>query len=174
MRVVPDSAQNWIAVNAVQQIQPQQKMKSKSITVLLASALTWLALSTAQAVSPAAASVHALFGLSTPQSGPFPSDHLTVSDPTQNTGLKIELPKPDCATRPSDCEDLDVINALDGFNLQPRLSIPLDGFIDRATVTSQSVFLVSLGNTLSVGDSGGHVIGINQIVWDPATTTLYA
>ena len=149
-------------------------MKSKSITILLASALTWLALSTAQAVSPAAASVQALFGLSTPQSGPFPSDHFTVPDPTQNTRLKIELPKPDCATRPSDCEDLDVINSLDGFNLQPRLSIPFGGSIDPATVTSHSVFLVSLGSTLPGGDSNGHVIGINQIVWDPATTSLYA
>jgi hypothetical protein len=77
--------------------------------------------------------------------------------------------------RPSDCADLDVINnTLDGFNLQPRLSIPFDGPIDVTTVTSQTVFLLSLGSTLSGGDSGGKVIGINQVVWDPATNTLHA
>src|SRR5438034_4272742 len=118
-----------------------------------------------------AASVHALFGLSTPPSGPFPSDHFTVSDQTQNTGLRIALPKPYCAARPSDCVDLDVINELDGFNLQPRLSVPFDGPIDVASVTSESVFLVSLGSTLPGGDPGGHVVGINQVVWDTFTNT---
>jgi hypothetical protein len=98
-----------------------------------------------------ASSVQALFGLSTPQSGPFPSDHFTITDPTQNTGLRIALPKPDCVARPSDCEDLDVIDALDGFNVQPRLSIPFDGAIDVATATSENVFLVSLGSTLPGG-----------------------
>jgi hypothetical protein len=42
---------------------------------------------------------------------------------------------PECALRPSDCEDVGVINTLDGFNMQPRLSIPFDGPIDVATVT---------------------------------------
>jgi Bacterial virulence factor lipase N-terminal len=120
-----------------------------------------------------AASVQALFGLSAPQSGPFPSDHFTNPDPTQNTGLRIALPKPDCAIRPSDCEDIDVLNELDGFNLQPRLSIPFDGLIDVASVTSESVFLVSLGSTLPGGNSGGRIVGIDQVVWDTFTNTLY-
>jgi hypothetical protein len=77
---------------------------------------------------------------------PFPSDLFTVPDPTQNTGLRVNLPKPDCLARPSDCQDLDVINTLDGFNLQPRLSIPFDGPIDVTTVTSETVFLISLGD----------------------------
>src|SRR5262245_46204286 len=119
------------------------------------------------------ASVQALFSLSAPQAGPFPSDHFTISDPTQNTGLRIALPKPDCATRPSDCDDLDVINELDGFNLQPRLSIPFDGTIDVASATSENVFLVSLGSTLPGGDSGGRVVGINQVVWDTFSKTLH-
>lgn len=120
-----------------------------------------------------AESVHALFGPSAPQDGPFPSDRFTVPDSTQNTGLRVELPKPDCSARPSDCADLDVINDLDGFNLLPRLSIPFDGSIDVETVTSQSVFLVSLGNTMSDGDSGGRAVGINQVVWDTSTNTLH-
>jgi hypothetical protein len=50
-----------------------------------------------------------------------------VLDPHQATFRSVNLPKPDCAARPSDCEDIDVINTLDGFNLQPRLAIPFDG-----------------------------------------------
>jgi hypothetical protein len=29
--------------------------------------------------------------------GPFPSDHFTVEDREQNTGLRVNLPLPDCA-----------------------------------------------------------------------------
>ena len=96
---------------------------------------------------------------------PFPSDLFTVSDASQNTGLRIDLPKPDCQIRRSDCEDIDLLNTLDGFNLLPRLSIPFDGAIDPATATSQTVFLINLQ---------GRVTGINRIVWDPATNTLHA
>src|SRR5947208_15460024 len=116
----------------------------------------------------------ALFSLDTVAGTPFPSDLFAVADPTQNTGLRVNLPKPDCLARPSDCQDLDVINTLDGFNVQPRLSIPFDGPIDVSTITRHSVLLVSLGDTLGDGDRGGRVIGINQIVWDPLTNTLYA
>ena len=115
----------------------------------------------------------ALFSLDTMAGTPFPSDLFAVADPTQNTGLRVNLPKPDCLARPSDCQDLDVINTLDGFNLQPRLSIPFDGPIDVTTVTSETVFLISLGDTLDPSDQGGHRVGINQIVWDPATNTLH-
>src|SRR5712691_6064965 len=117
--------------------------------------------------------VHALFSLETLAGGPFPSDLFTVVDQSQNTGLRINLPKPDCLARPSDCEDLDVINTLDGFNLQPRLSIPFSGPIDVNSVNSETVFLISFGNTLDDNDRGGRRIGINQVVWDPATNTLH-
>src|SRR5215212_3135172 len=117
--------------------------------------------------------VHALFDLTSHTGGPFPSDRFSVADPSQNTGLRVNLPKPDCDTRPSDCEDLDVINTLDGFNLQPRLSIPFDGPIDAATVTSETVFLVSLGDALDQEDRGGHRVAINQVVWDQLTNTLH-
>jgi hypothetical protein len=83
------------------------------------------------------------------------------------------MPKPDCSARPSDCEDLDVINELDGFNIQPRLSIPYDGRIDVASATSESIFLVSLGDTLRGGESGGRRVRLNQVVWDTFTNTLH-
>jgi len=120
-----------------------------------------------------AAGVHALFDLDRPAGGPFPSDRFTVADPSQNTGRRVHLPLPDCQARPSDCGDLAVINTLDGFNLQPRLSIPFDGPIDVQTVTSETIFLIRLGSTLPGGDRGGRVVGINQVVWDTFTHTLH-
>src|SRR5262245_43888387 len=68
--------------------------------------------------------VHALFDLDGRETGPFPSDIFTVADPRHMTGRRVNLPYPDCSVLVSDCEDLDVINTLDGFGLQPRVSIP--------------------------------------------------
>src|SRR2546430_10753590 len=116
--------------------------------------------------------VEARFDLSSPASSPFPSDRFTVDDHDQKTGLRVNLPKPDCATRPTDCADIDVINTLDGFNLQPRLSIPFSGPIDVSSVSSSTVFLVRLGDVH--GGRSRHVVGINQVVWDPPTNTLHA
>src|SRR5919107_1845919 len=93
------------------------------------------------------ADTRALFDLSTPQRGPFPNDRFTVADRSHKTGLRVSLPLPDCSKRPSDCDDIRVLNTLDGFNIQPRLSIPFDGEIDPATVDSSTVFLIRLGST---------------------------
>ena len=87
----------------------------------------------------------------------------------------MNLPLPNPATNPSDYNDTQVLNTLDGFNFQPRLSIPFDGPIDVSptSVNSHDIFLVSMGDTLPGGDKGGEVVGINQIVWDPPTKTLH-
>jgi len=119
-----------------------------------------------------AAAVEALFDLSSTITGPFPSDRFTLFDHDNKTGLRVSLPKPDCAVRPTDCADVDVINTLDGFNLQPRLSIPFSGSIDVSSVSSSTVFLVRVGD--GHGRRSRHVVGINQVVWDPATNTLHA
>ncbi len=95
---------------------------------------------------------------------PFPTNLYTVSDASQITGLRVDLPKPNCATHPSDCADIDVLDTLDGFNIQPRISIPFSGPIDLSTVSSSTVFLVGPGD---------NVVGINQAVWEPATNTLH-
>jgi hypothetical protein len=122
---------------------------------------------------PSTDPVHAAFGLASPDVGPFPSDRFTVPDPSQLTGLRVNLPLPDPATRPSDFADTQVLNTLDGFNLQPRVSIPFDGPIDVNSVDSENVFVISLGDTQNPRDRGGQVVGINQVVWDPATNTLH-
>ena len=113
-----------------------------------------------------AAGVQPTFDLSSPSGSPFPSDRFTEPDATQLTGLSIDLPKPNCAVFPSDCEDIDVLNELDGFNVQPRISIPFTGAIDPASATSSNIFFVRL--------SDGDVTGINQVVWNPATRVLHA
>ena len=95
---------------------------------------------------------------------PFPSNLYTVPDATQVTGLRVDLPAPDCATHPSDCADVAVLDTLDGFNIQPRISIPFSSPIDPTTVSSSTIFLVG---------PSGHLVGINQAVWEPATNTLH-
>ncbi len=129
----------------------------------------------------AAAATHPLFNLQSTTQSPFPSDRFTALDFQQRTGLRVNLPLPNCATNPSDCADITLLNQLDGFNLQPRLSIPFDGAIDVNSVSSKSVFLVQLPSFFMDHDfddddhlRAGAVIGINQIVWDPASLTLFA
>ena len=102
---------------------------------------------------------------------PFPSNRFTVFDGTQNTLRRVSLPKPDCSVRVSDCQDIDVINELDGFSTQPRITVPFTGDIDPATVNSDTIYLVNLGDTLTTSGFGRRV-GINQVIWDPATKTL--
>jgi hypothetical protein len=106
----------------------------------------------------------------------FPSDRSTVLDFTQNTFRRVKLATPaDCVSTPAkalQCQDIAVLSTLDGFNVQPRLSIPFSGPIDVSSVNSDSVFLISLGSTLGWG-SVLDKVGINQVVWDTATNTLH-
>jgi hypothetical protein len=106
-----------------------------------------------------------------PSGAPFPTNRYTVFDGTQNTLRRVQLPKPDCSVRVSDCQDIDVINTLDGFSTQPRITVPFTGDIDPATVSSDTVYLMNLGDTLTLRGYGERV-GINQVIWDPATKTL--
>jgi len=130
--------------------------------------------------SVARASIQPLFNVDVVGQAPFPSDQFTVPNPKNITRLQVSLPLPDCKARPSDCNDLGVINTLDGFNVNPRLSIPFSGPIDVNTVTSDTVFLVNLGKGRHHGKAHNQdertagVIGINQVVWDPAANMLHA
>jgi hypothetical protein len=120
-----------------------------------------------QSRAPLTANVAALFDLNSPDTAPFPSNLHTAEEFSNLTGRRVHLPKPNCSQRPSDCQDIDVLNTLDGFSLQPRLRIPFDGAIDLASVNSSTVFLVPRGSPPNA------VIGINQIVWDPSSHTLF-
>src|ERR1700730_8296635 len=121
-----------------------------------------------------AASIQALFNVNDPAQAPFPSDRFTVANSSQNTALTVNLPLPNPATNPDDFADAEVINALDGFNVQPRISIPFSGAIDPNSVNSTDVFLVNLASTPPGGAPSGTPVAINQIVGDPASDTLHA
>jgi hypothetical protein len=142
----------------------------RSLVVLVATMLLTPALALAE--------THPLFNLQSTSQSPFPSDRFTAFDSQQLTGLRVNMPLPNCATNPSDCADLTLLNQLDGFNLQPRLSIAFDGAIDVSTVNSNTVFLVTVPGPgllgLDFDNFTPQVIGINQIVWDPASLTLFA
>ena len=127
-----------------------------------------------------AAGTEALFDLTATATGPFPSDVFTVADDANLSGLRVNLPTPNCSMRPSDCEDVALLNTLDGFNLQTRLQIPFSGAIDRTTIDATTIFLVRLGDTTEApGASAGsgepaRRIAINQSVFDAETNTLFA
>jgi hypothetical protein len=123
--------------------------------------------------TPAGPRVFASFDLSAPERGPFPSDVFTVRAPQHATGRRLAVPTPDCVERPSDCHDLDVINTLDGWGLQPRVSLPFDGAIDPSSVTSDTVFVVGLDSTVPGRPPAGERIGINQAVWDATMNVLH-
>ena len=95
----------------------------------------------------------------------FPSDRLTVADGRQLTGKRLALPLPDCSARPSDCDEVRLLNQLDGFDLDPRIEIGFGQSIDLARVTPESVYLQPAG--------GGDRIPLNRLVFSPARHTLY-
>ena len=80
------------------------------------------------------AGVTVRFDPRSPEVGPFPTDFLSVPDAAQKTGLRVNLPLPDCQARPNDCAELALINQLDGFHLHPRLRVRFSGPINPDTV----------------------------------------
>jgi hypothetical protein len=93
----------------------------------------------------------------------FPSDALTTPDPLQRTGLRLNLPVPDCAARYTDCQETALLDQTDGFSLRPRLRVRFSGPVNTATLRD-GIYLQ--------GPEGR--IAIDQVVWDPATNTVFA
>lgn len=113
-----------------------------------------------------AGSVTVAFNPTDPAIGPFPSDFMTTPDDTQKTGRRVNLPLPDCDQRSGDCQELSLINQLDGFNVQARVTVRFNGAINPATLRS-GVVLVWL-------DGSNRVTAVNRVSWDPATNTMLA
>lgn len=103
-----------------------------------------------------AAGVVARFDPATPEIGPFPTDFLTVTDPAQATGLRVNLPAPDRETA--------LVNQLDGFNIQPRVRVRFSGPVNPDTLR-RGIFLLR---------PDGQTVRMNQVVWEPTTNTAYA
>ena len=96
----------------------------------------------------------------------FPTDTLTVPDPAQATGLRVNLPLPDCTTQPSTCSEIAALNLLDGFSVNPRIAVTFSGPVDTSTIRD-NIFIAPT-------DAPFDVTWTNQIVYDPTTYTIYA
>jgi hypothetical protein len=93
----------------------------------------------------------------------FPTDALTVPDPGQLTGRRVALPLTGCGAAIT-CGLVRELNELDGFDLDPRIAVRFGGAVD-PTEAARSITLQ--------GPRGVRT-GVDRVVWDPATSTLYA
>lgn len=95
----------------------------------------------------------------------FPSNALTVADSAQATGLRVNLPLENCTVRVSECNSLTLLNQLDGFDIDPRIALHFAGGVDPVAAVA-GVRLVSADGTFSTG--------LNRVVYDAGTQTVYA
>ena len=116
------------------------------IGLSLAAALAWLPTAPA-----AAAQVESL----------LPSDRLTVPDPGQATGRRIALPPPDCGLDAAGCDEVRLLNELDGWSVNPRIAIRFSGPVALDSVTRASAFIVPLW-----AEPLPSPVGLTQLVWD--------
>ena len=98
-----------------------------------------------------------------------PSDRQTVPDPRQSTGRRVALAVPDCGVDPAGCDEIRLVNELDGFSVNPRVAIRFSGPVALDSVTKASAFILPLAP-----EPLASPIGLGQLVWDGASQTLYA
>ena len=114
------------------------------------------------------------FDPTNPEIGPFPTDYLTTPDARQRTGRRVNLPLPDCGLRASDCGEIALINQLDGFSQNARLTLRFTAPIQPETLRD-NVYIAWLDpapNRLPVYPAG-KLSPVNELVYDPATQTAF-
>ncbi len=107
----------------------------------------------------------------------FPDNAFTVRDGTQVTGRRmnfrqgVDYPavggvvQPGCTSADySICDAFSQLDKLDGFDPQPRVTVPFTGAISLSSVNDSDFFISD--------DSGAFVSGLRQLTFDPATKTL--
>ena len=99
----------------------------------------------------------------------FPSDRYTVADPAQRTGRRVVLPEPSCPVDPSGCDEVALLNQLDGFSVHPRLALTFDEPITVESVTREAAFILPL-----VPEPLTSPIALGQLVWNGEHRVLYA
>jgi hypothetical protein len=132
------------------------------VAVLAAALLT----SGAVAAVPAAAATGsvALRNGTTPETRPFPDNAFTVADTAQATGRRVNLPVAGCSAQGSSlCDDLALVNQLDGFDIRPRVTLPFTGVVDLKTVTP---------TTVHIDGPGGFSTGLVQLTQDRTSGTV--
>jgi hypothetical protein len=108
----------------------------------------------------------------------FPTDALTVRDKNQVTGRRIHFRKgldyptvagkirrKGCTSKTySICDAFRQLNKLDGFDLQPRVTVPFTGSIKLGSVNDKNFYIATR--------KGKFVSGLRQLTFDPKTHTL--
>ena len=112
----------------------------------------------------------ALYNPASTTVGPFPSNVLTVADPLQATGLRVNLPPdstPPCdpLSSPAVCGYQSLLNQLDGFSVHPRIMACFSGPINVNTIPA-GVFIVPVAG-------GNHPISLDQIIFDPPSNCVF-
>ncbi len=126
----------------------------------------------------AAAGTRVLFDPSDPGTGPFPSNTLTVADPAQRSGRRVNMPFPDCQqlANLAACGEVLAVNQLDGFNPQQRVRVRFSGPVDPETLRAglAIIWLDPLFPGSYAMGQPGKVTVVNEVVYDPTTNTAYA
>jgi hypothetical protein len=94
--------------------------------------------------------------------GPFPTNALTTVNLAQKTGLQVNLPAPSGCNNvptPSACANAAALNHLDGFSINPMITVCFSGPVNPSTLAG--------GLQIYPLTSFGPAIGIDQILWDP-------
>ncbi len=99
----------------------------------------------------------------------FPNDRYTVADPAQRTGRRVALPEPSCPVDPSGCDEIALLNQLDGFSVHPRIALTFDAPITVESITREAAFILPLAP-----EPMASPIGLGQFVWDGERKVLYA
>jgi hypothetical protein len=101
----------------------------------------------------------------------FPTDRLTEADPRQLTGRRVHLSRANCLEAPSSCDEIGLLNGLDGWSVNPRMShgfITWTGFaevagIARAAQEQVARFFLSDGRIIDRTDERFDVPAVRAV-----------
>src|SRR6185369_1563091 len=65
----------------------------------------------------------------------FPTDQLTEADPRQLTGRRVHLSLVNCVAAPSTCDEISLLNDLDGWSVNPRMTLAFTGRVALDSIT---------------------------------------
>lgn len=102
--------------------------------------------------------------------GPFPTNADTVQDSSQPTGIRVNLASSNdnCSAEPAPaCGFSQLLDQLDGFSVNARVMACFTGPVDMATLPSALLIV-------PVGQPSAEPVGVDRVIWDPATHCAYA